>query len=151
MTTIPDVMRSVSEVLTTAEDLLQDGEAEAVGHMVTSYLKTLLSDLDEVSVSQNAAALRSVGVNTSPTRKHMDCTKGNCLANLSSECPHYGDTISYPKVKATKKPVVNKFSGSCAKCGCKVNEQQGFVLPDVNQNAKKKWHTFCATHYKEVT
>lgn len=163
MSTIPDVMRSVTEVLATAEELLEDGDSDRhVANMLTSFLKTLLVDLDETLMAQGHLRQTNhqgnvIGKNGEDLylthrpsqRKHMDCTAKKCLAGQSSECPHAGSNV---KVTSTKTPVVNKYPGQCVRCGTPLVAGEGYVLPAADKNAKKKWHTFCLNHWtKEVT
>lgn len=129
---IPDVMRSVSEVLTTAEELLEDGDADReVSFLLMSFLKTLLVDLDKVVVEQGPT-----GVNPRP-RKQPRKTRTPNARNV--------------KVTKTKQRIRNKYESQCARCDKPLAAGEGWVLPAADPNASKKWFAFCDPDYdKEI-
>lgn len=121
-------MQSVSEVLTTAEELIADGED--VGPMLASFLKTLLIDLDKVLVSEGPTGVRQRALPVDPSSPPVKPTPSNA-----------------PDVGKTKRPVVNKYEGKCVRCKGTVTPGSGFVLPSNNPVRGKKWLTFCAADY----
>lgn len=142
---IPDLMQSVSEVLTTAEELIEAGED--VGPMLASFLRTLLVDLDKVLVDQGPTGVRP---QPRSTRRHMDCGETVCLAKRPDECPH-ARTPAPTKARKSKRPIVNKYDGVC-QCQAQVPAGEGFVVANDDPNAKRKWQTFCKAHVpKEAT
>lgn len=130
MSTIPDIMHSVSEVLTTAEELLGETDSDhEVAVMLASYLKTLLVELEKL---RDASSPRTTPAHAAP--------KANPQAKTSNA-----------RVKKTKRPVVNKYKNACARCGKALAEGEGFVLPTEDPNASKKWLAFCEPDYsKEI-
>lgn len=115
---ISDVMGSISEVLITSEELLEDGDSDReVAILVTSFLKTLLVQLDEVLVSQDGR-------------------------------PFSEGTTSEGATRKTKRPMVNKYDARCSRCNTPITAGQGYVLPAADPNARKKWHAFCDTCYE---
>lgn len=143
--TIPELMRSISEVLTTAEEMLHDDEPHDVGPMLASYLKTLLVELDKMLTATNPPPPRAATVTPKSNRSHMDCLPNKCLHG-SADCPFHGNAITR-KVAKTKRPVVNRYPNSCVRCNRALTAGQGYVLPNVDKNAKKKWFAFCDDHY----
>lgn len=159
MTDIPDVMRSVSEVLTTAEELLEEGDSDReVAQMLTVFLQTLLVDLDKTLVANGVTGVRPSERRSnrpSLSRRHADCTRLLCIVNLPAECPRRADPppakakSGRVQVSKTKRPVVNKFDATCVRCGKRLAKGNGYALPNVDQNARKKWFAFCEPHYQE--
>lgn len=129
---IPDVMRSISEVLTTAEELLADDEQadREVSLLVMSFLKTLLVDLDKVRVEQGPTGVRP---RRRPDTTHVPAKDGKDI-----------------KVGRTARAIPNKYDSSCVRCDDKeLPAGEGFVLPAESPNAKKKWFAFCDVHYQK--
>lgn len=133
MTTIHEIRRSVSDVLTTADELMEDGDSEQVGAMLASFLKTLLADLDKLS---------STNVERTVRRAHR---RPAFEDNNPNRTP--------PKKKGERPIIPNKYDGTCSKCGAKVDAMQGYVTTNPSwtpssQKGKgpKKWLTYCPGH-----
>lgn len=142
---IPELMNSVSEVLTTAEELIEEGED--VGPMLASFLKTLLVDLDKVLVSEGPTGVRPQRAQPVDPASPRD---PSWYQHNSAVPGGRGGRTS----KRTKRPIVNKYDGECAYCKTKVAAGEGVVVANDNPDAKKKWTTFCQTHtpkLKEAT
>lgn len=150
-TTIPDLMNSISQVLTHAEELVAEGDSEQVGIMLTSFLKTLMVDLDKLYVDQGSTGVR-------PQRqapKCYACDPSSGVVGHIRGCPNdpanKNDSPNRrprkPKRSGKpKRPVINKYDGDCATCLRHVGRGAGFVLPNDDPNAPKRWETYCQEH-----
>lgn len=123
-TTIPDLMNSISQVLTHAEELVAEGDSEQVGVMLTSFLKTLMADLDKLYVDQGSTGVR-------PQRR---ATNTNDSPNRLPPKP--------------KRNIPNRYEGKCEMCDRHVAKQAGYVIPRGKPSGSgKKWHTYCTPCY----
>lgn len=128
---IPNVMQSISEVLTTAEELLEDGDDREVSLLLMSFLKTLLVDLDKVVVEHGVTGSRP-----QPRRRPAK--------TRTSSTPAFN-------VSSTKRPIRNKYKTSCEACAAALDPGVGYVLPNADERASKKWLAFCDTDYRKIT
>lgn len=154
---IADVMGSISEVLATAEDLLEDGDSDReVAMLMTSFLKTLLVQLDEVLMSQghlkqtapSGEVINKDGTVGGHARRHKDCLSTKCLLGHKTSCPH--SEASRYGVSATKRPIPNKYDARCRSCHTALPAGNGYVLPAIDPKSTKKWHAFCDSCHRKV-
>jgi hypothetical protein len=132
---ITDVMRSIGAALTDAEELMDEGDNDhAVALFLTSFLRSLLSQFDQVLASQDRQE-----------RRPKSPPQGNSTTRTFAR-DAVGDLVELTR---TKQPIANKFNTACLTCHGHLSEGQGFVLP-AHDKRHKKWHAFCPTCYLEV-
>lgn len=136
MTTIPDIIQHVEEVLATSKELMDEGDSHNVALILNSFLHILIRDLEALDAEQGArnVLLNGLGEEVKPQRA------------MTHAAPQQPGTP--PKPTRVKRAIRNKYAGKCVICGEDQPPGAGFIVPLEQPQGKQKWWTYCPNHYQ---